>query len=303
MGFMIQLLFEPSMLGVSHIMCTRCGKVHSMENVQWNTNSDPVSSRDVNGADTEESPHGPVCDCGEDTIIGNAIADYNEIRLKDEIVMFPRNKDIKVWKKVEPYRTKKGKMSTWKLDFDAGAKQMKAYDDLQKRVSMRIPLEELIDMPTFMDLYTVFGDVNITLPFMELCTGDGLIVIRPRSTYHPKCPWHEKKRLGWRKDARTGEWHNLADYDEALNQAGYDMERGRLPRSLVYDEAIGDSDDDNVRTINLLADETTKTINGTLGHPRDWALINDEVYQKNAGHRPEPEEETYEGLNFRITLS
>jgi len=229
MGFMIQLLFEPGIMGSSHIWCTRCGKVHSIADVSWETSDSPSDNRDAIGNDLEVSPHTPICTCGENNVIGTALHDYNLLRTHDDVIMYPRRKEIKVWNEVEPYRTKKGKLSTWKLDRREGPRQMRIHDSLQAKLSIRAKLTEILDMDTFVDLYQVFGDIEVTMTFMELATKDGLVVIYPRTSWHPRSPWDEKKKLGWRKDPKSG-WVNLKDWDEALELEGFSMTRGALIR-------------------------------------------------------------------------
>jgi len=199
MGFMIQLLFEPSILGAEYLWCTSCGRVLEMDSVIWRTDSNPSVGRNADGSDAEESPHHPTCPCGENEVIGEAVHDGFVLRMKGERVWYPRRvqddgitrKPIMVWNKVKPYRTKKGKMSEWKPDKVEGDRQESIYDNLQGRLAITWDGDDMDG--NLAELRDVLG-VPVSWSIYSIANRNGLVVIRNRRA------WHGKRKMGMRPD-------------------------------------------------------------------------------------------------------
>lgn len=246
MGFMIQLLFEPSLLGVEYVFCTGCGCVTRPEDAGWKTDSNPSSNRDAIGHDVDESPHHPMCPrCSTEIVIADAVCDGFTIKLREEPVLYPRRKPIKVWKEVEPYRTKRGSMSTWKLNEEAGALQSEFYDRTQKQLSTPHKLSKALKKHRYRkmaELLDVYGDVGTSRGFRALLSTKGLVLIRERRVWHgakrPKLD-KEGKPATWRKSRESfagmspfepktmwhhtsevsdPKWVKMEDYSEVLDE-------------------------------------------------------------------------------------
>jgi hypothetical protein len=126
------------------------------------------------------------------------VSDALNLKAKGEHQIFPRRKEMKVWENVAPYRTRKGKLSTWKLNKEKASKQEASYDIVQKRVSETVKLDELSEISSkFKDLLDVYGNVPVTVGFLRMAVKEGLIIIQARTA------WHGYRKLGWRKSYTT----------------------------------------------------------------------------------------------------
>ncbi len=196
MGFMIQVLFEPNILGMDRLWCTACGRVHEPESIVWRTASNPSNNRAGDGSDIEESPHHPECPyCGEDRVIGEAVHDGFMLRMKGEPYLYPRRmkddgitrKELKLrWRKVKPYRTKKGHMSEWKPDKAQTAADAAAYDLAQAKLAMVWEGDDLDgNLEEVRDLYE-----KVSVGVYNRSMANGLVIIRSRRH------WAGPRKLG-----------------------------------------------------------------------------------------------------------
>lgn len=284
MSNMIKLLFEPSVLGVSHVWCATCGEVTDINNIKWVT--DPKG---------DEEPHSIECDCGEQVVLDHIVFDGFGLSIKGAHKMFPRHKPIKVWEHVTPYKTKKGHMSEWKLNAAAGDKDTRTYDKVQKRTMLSFKLGEILEAAgdslgyRYETLYSTFGDINVHIDILRRSKKFGVFLIHERRAWRKH--HRDKEVSGWRKsydkDKKQMVWVDTAPYYQAMEESGtYSLSRGGLVRHkdgssqwwdpiwkgyfdvddaevnwyhCPYDESQGDDPDEDSWVLDALEDDPITT--------------------------------------------